>query len=174
DSLGYGNDNGADRGWKAVAGSSDVNNPAGFVSANLGAMGLSYDKFDIRAAESVEGDRLGCRIVGGGIAPGVADRQCKQGPSLAMLDHYYPTILWDSVDLSSAMHDGSGVREQADDAGLINQWLDAANSGNEKAFWGSGDGLAYDLASPNGTSKGILLSRMGGLFVQDSYVDYTG
>src|SRR5262249_35118346 len=144
----------------------DVDNPAGFVPANLGAMGLAYDKFDIRASESGEGDRLGCRIVGGGIDAGVADRQCKQGPSLAMLDHYYPIILWDSVDLdesAGAMHDGSGVgQEQADDAGLINQWLDAAASGNEKAFWGSGDGLAQDMATSPGTSMGQLLARMGG------------
>jgi hypothetical protein len=50
DSLGYGSDNGADRGWKAVA--TDLrnpNDPAGFVPANLGAMGTAYDKFDIRA-----------------------------------------------------------------------------------------------------------------------------
>jgi len=178
DSLGYGNDNGADRGWKAVAGSNDVNNPAGFVSANLGAMGLAYDKFDIRASESGEGDRPGCRIVGGGVDAGVADRQCKQGPTVAMLDHYYNTIIWESVDLDNsagAMHDGSGVgQEQADDAGLINQWLDASASGNEKAFWGNGDGLTQDMANSNGTSMGNLLSRMGGLFVQDNYFDFTG
>jgi hypothetical protein len=178
DSLGFGVDNGADRGWKAVPGSSDVNNPAGFVPVNLGAMGLNYDKFDIRAAESGEGDRPGCRIVGGGIDAGVSDRQCKQGPTVAMLDHYYNTILWDSVDLdesSGAMHDGSGVgQEQSDDAGLINQWLDLAASGRERAFWGGGDGLAQDLANSNGTSCGILLARMGGLFLQDNYHDYSG
>src|SRR5262249_46189328 len=84
DSLGYGNDNGADRGWKSVGlqdpGGNYPNDPAGFVPANLGAMGTAYDKYDIRASESGEGDRLGCRIVGGGIDAGVADRQCKQGP----------------------------------------------------------------------------------------------
>jgi hypothetical protein len=52
--------------------------------------------------------------------------------------------------------------------------LDAAASGNEKAFWGNGDGLTQDLANSNGTSCGILLSRMGGLFVQDNYFDFTG
>jgi hypothetical protein len=178
DSLGYGNDNGADRGWKAVAGSSDVNDPAGFVPVNLGAMGVAYDKFDIRAAESGEGDRPGCRIVGGGIDAGVADRQCKQGPTVAMLDHYYNAIIWDSVDLdesAGAMHDGSGIgQEQSDDAGLINQWLDLAASGNEKGFWGNGDGLTQDLATSHGTSCGILLSRMGGLFIQDNYFQFSG
>jgi hypothetical protein len=179
DSLGYGSDNGAERGWKATSSDpSNPNNPAGFVPANLGAMGTAYDKFDIRASESGEGDRLGCRIVGGGVDAGVSDRQCKQGPTVTMLDHYYSTIIWDSEDLdesAGAMHDGSGTgQEQSDDAGIINQWLDTAASGNEKAFWGNGDGLAQDLANSAGTSCGILLSRMGGLFVEDNYFDFTG
>jgi hypothetical protein len=179
DSLGYGVDNGAERGWKAIASDpSNPNDPSGFVPANLGAMGVAYDKFDIRASESGEGDRLGCRIVGGGIDAGVSDRQCKQGPTVAMLDHYYDTIIWDSEDLdesAGAMHDGSGIaQEQSDDAGIINQWLDAATAGDEKAFWGNGDGLTQDLANSNGTSCGILLARMGGLYQQDNYFDFTG
>jgi hypothetical protein len=177
DSLGYGSDNGADRGWKAVAGSNDPNNVAGFVPVNLGAMGTAYDKYDIRASESQEGARLGCRIVGGGVDAGVSDRQCKQGPSVAMLDRFYNTIIWDSVDLdgsSGTMHDGLGVgSEQSDDPGIINQWLDLAASGNEKAFWANGDGLTQDLNGAAGSSA-TLLGRMGGLFVQDNYFDFTG
>src|SRR5262249_14233674 len=72
-------------------------------------------------------------------------------------------------------HDGSGVgQEQSDDAGIINDWLDAAASGNEKAFWGNGDGLAQDLANSAGSSCGILLARMGALWEQDNYLDFSG
>src|SRR5678815_5110975 len=61
-----------------------------------------------------------------------------------------------------------------DDSGLINQWLDAADAGNEKAFWANGDGIAQDLANSNGTSMGLLLARMGGLFIENNYFDFTG
>jgi hypothetical protein len=46
-SLGYSNDNGADRGWKAVAGSNE--RPRRASSANW-ARWAAYDKFDIRAS----------------------------------------------------------------------------------------------------------------------------
>src|SRR5262249_38195883 len=118
------------------------------------------------------------RIVGGGVDAGVSDRQCKQGPTVAMLDHYYNTIIWDSVDLdesAGAMHDGSGIgQEQSDDAGIVNQWLDAASSGNQKAVLGNGHALSKDPANPTGPSCGILLARMGALFQEDNYFDFTG
>lgn len=173
DSLGYGLDNGAERGWKrSLANVNGIDSQSGFVPANLGQVGLAYDKFDVRAAGYQEGDRPGCRY---SVYPAsLADKQCKQGPTLDMLDFYYNTIIWESGDLrngTSAIDDGESPSEQSHDSGLILAWLARAAIGNEKAFWGSGDGLAQDMASPPSTESEILLNVMGATWVGDSYFD---
>ena len=180
DSLGYGLDSGAERGFKRLreeppgSGSFTLD----FVPENLGQVGLAYDKFDIRAADAGEADRLGCRYVGGSVAPEVAGKQCRQGPTLAMLDYYYNTVLWESGLLdngSGAMHDCSGVNdEHSCDAWLIDAWLAAAGSGNEKALFLSGDGIAQDLAISGTPSMTALADRVGLVYLQDSYFKASG
>ena len=179
DSLGYGVDNGASRGWKrTVANWTDRNDPVGFVAENLGQSGVAYDKYDQRASESGEANRLGCRIVGGGIEPELAGVQCKQGPTPAMLDYYYSTIIWDGGDLDDAngvLHDCSGLnQEQSCDAGLLNQWIALAASGNEKALWVIGDGVGEDLAISGTASMSTLANNMGLVFVGDNYFEVSG
>jgi len=148
------------------------------VAENLGQVGIAYDKFDVRGAESREADRPGCRTVGGGIATAVAGKQCKQGPTVAMLDYYYYTVLWDAGDLDDgwgALHDCSGANgEQSCDAGLLNSWLDLAAPGNEKALLAMGDGVAEDLALSGTPSMSALAGRLGVQFVADSYFAASG
>lgn len=173
DSLGYGVDNGAGRGWKATPTSSSADDPSGFVAANLGQNGLAYDQFDITGAEFPEGDRPGCRLASP-VAPELAGKQCKQGPTLAMLDFYYRAILWDSGPLATGtMHDGASLGEQSNDAKLIRDWLALGALGHEKAFWGAGNGLANDLAGSAGDAP-ALLADMGAALDQDDYFVFSG
>jgi hypothetical protein len=178
DSLGFGLDNGAERGWKQLLGNlGNPDNPAGFVPANLGQVGLGYDKYDIRAAEWREGDRPGCRLATDW-HPSLGSRQCKQGPTLAMLDYYYKAIIWDSGDLDfsrAAMHDGSGVNgEQSDDAALVGNWLALASSANRESFWGMGDGLVQDLTLSATPSTIGLLNTMGTIWIDNDYATFSG
>jgi hypothetical protein len=149
-----------------------------YVAENLGQVGLAYDKFDIRAADWREADRLGCRTVGGGVEPAYLPLQCKQGPTLAMLDRYYGTVLWEAGDLghdAGALHDCSGVNgEQSCDAWLLDAWLAAAGPGVEKALLLSGDGVAQDLAISGTPSMTALADRVGLVYLQDSYFKASG
>jgi hypothetical protein len=179
DSLGYGRDDGASRGWKRTPDNwTDRNDPVGFVPENLGQSGVAYDKFDQRASESGEANRIGCRIVGGGVLPELQGVQCKQGPTPAMLDEYYDTIIYDAGDLDNgagALHDCSGIaQEQSCDAGILSQWLDLAADGNEKALFILGDGAAQDLAISGTASMDLLRSTMGFVHVRDNYFQYSG
>jgi len=180
DTLGYGKDDGSERGWKQTNSNwNNVDNASGFVAENRGSAGLAYDKFDVRAAGAGEGDRPGCRLASDWVgSPNLGPLQCKQGPSPAMLAYYYKILIWGSGDLDNstgAMHDGSGVaHEQSDDAGLIRQWLASAGLGSEKAFWGSGDGLAQDMNDSGAPSMTGLLADMGTTFVDDNYYTHSG
>jgi hypothetical protein len=95
DSLGYGKNNGAGRGWWENDPSTtnpDPNDPDNWVFPNLGQKGLAFDWYDITAAESGWGNRPGCRLA---VAPPeLQGKQCKQGPTPEMLKTYYNTILW--------------------------------------------------------------------------------
>ena len=62
DSLGYGKNNGAKKGWKGLGAGSDPNDPAGFVAANNGQAGLNFDLYEIRASESSEAGHPGVRF----------------------------------------------------------------------------------------------------------------
>jgi hypothetical protein len=171
DSLGYGKNNGAGRGWwenDPSTSNPDPNDPDNRVFANLGQKGLAFDWFDITGAESVEGDRPGCRLATS--PPELADRQCKQGPTPEMLKTYYNIILWMSADLeSSTLHDGVDVGEQSDDVGLIRDFLANASQEEGRAVWLAGDGVAHDLATSAGDASALLNSFFGAVYESDNY-----
>jgi hypothetical protein len=175
DSLGYGKNNGAGRGWWENDPSStnpDPDDPNNWVFPNQGHKGLAFDWFDIQAAESGEGDRPGCRLA---LAPPeLQDRQCKQGPTPEMLAFYYNTILWMSQDLDTGvLHDGADSGQQSNDVALIQGFLASSSPGNERAVWLDGDGVANDLStSPDaGQSLTLLNDFFATIFEADSYRD---
>jgi len=141
DSTGFGKNNGAGVGWKGPG--TDPNNPAGFVAKNLGQSGLSLDLYEIRAAESAEGGHLGSRLAAATGAE--AAKVSLAGPSAAMLNFYYNTIIYASGDLSgSTIFDAFDNQEQANDISLFTAYLNGANAGSPRAMWLSGDGIMDD------------------------------
>jgi hypothetical protein len=173
DSLGYGKNNGAGRGWwedEPSTSNPDQDDPSNWVFPNLGQKGLSFDWFDIQASESAEGDRPGCRLAAA--PPDLADRQCRQGPTPAMLAFYYNTILWAADDLETGvLHDGADFQEQSDDVALVNGWITGADGANPRAFYLAADGAANDLSNSidAGQSLTLLNSVFGTILQSEDY-----
>ena len=152
DSLGYGKSNGATQGWFGLGPNTDPNDPAGFVSANLGQYGLNYDHYDIRAAESAEAGHPGVRFAFNPAA--IALKRDTSGPSAAQLAAFYTTVLWASGDLNSGtIHDSFEPQESADDIALLQGFLAGATPANRRGVFLDGDGIMEDgaLRSDDGT-----------------------
>jgi hypothetical protein len=176
DSLGYGKNNGAKKGWKGLGPGSDPNDPAGFVPANLGQAGLNFDLYEIRASESAEAGHPGVRLATN--LGAIAAKGDKSGPSAAMLGALYSTILHAAGDLSSnTLHDATDSQEGADDITLYDNWVTGATGANRRGLWLAGDGIMEDatLVSDDGT---VLLpfinNRFGASLVSENYKVYTG
>jgi hypothetical protein len=164
DSLGFGKNTGAGRGWKEDDPSTSNPNPDdpdNWVYPNLGQKGLSFDWFDINAAESAEGGRPGCRLAPI-VFPQLIDRQCKQGPTPLMLKTYYNTVLWMSDNLEmGVLHDGIDSQEQSSDVELIRDYLATSDAQAIRAMWLAGDGAANDLANSLGNAPILLANYFG-------------
>ena len=152
DTLGYGKNDGATSGWKALGPGSDPNDPAGFVAANLGQYGLNYDHYDVRAAESQEAGRPGTRFAVNTGA--IALKRDTSGPSAAQLAALYTTVIHLTGDLDTGtLADGYDPQEQADDIALYDGFLAGATPANRRGVWLSGDAIMEDasLNSDDGT-----------------------
>jgi hypothetical protein len=176
DTLGYGKDNGAKKGWKGLGPGSDPNDPAGFVAANHGQAGMNFDLYEIRAAESAEAGHPGVRLATN--AGAIAAKGDKSGPSAAMLATFYTTVLHSAGDLSSnTLHDGFDSQEGADDITLYDNWITGATSTNRRGLWLSGDGIMEDgtFVSDNGTVLlPFLNNRFGASLAAENYKVYSG
>src|SRR5688572_9138515 len=143
DTLCYGRSDGAKKGWKPATWNADPNDPAGFVAANLGQVGINYDLYEIRAAESAEAGHPGVRLANNlGVYAAKGD---KSGPSAAMLGALYRTVLHFTGDLDgSTLHDGFDSQEGADDLTLYSNFLAGATLANRRGLWLSGDAILED------------------------------
>jgi hypothetical protein len=163
DTLLYGKNNGATSGWKGLGPNSDPDDPAGFVAANLGQYGVSYDHYDIRGAESAEAGHPGVRLANN---PGaIANKRDTSGPSQAMLGALYSTIAWSSGDLDhGTIHDAFDAQESANDILLLSNFLAGATPPNRRGLFLSGDGIAEDAfkISDNGTHLAPFLQNTFG------------
>jgi hypothetical protein len=176
DSLGYGKNNGAKKGWKGLGPGSDPNDPAGFVAANLGQPGLNFDLYEIRASESAEAGHPGVRLASN--LGGVAAKGDKSGPSATMLANLYDIVLHASGDLSvGTLHDAFDSQEGADDITLYDNWVTGASASDRRGLWVSGDGVMEDgtFNSDDGTVLlPFLNNRFGASLVSGNYKVYTG
>jgi hypothetical protein len=140
DTLGYGKGNGAACGWRASTPAiTDANDPAGFVAANLGQYGARFDQYDIGAASSYEGGRLGGRF--SAMENSLRPWEAKVGPSLAMLEAFYSTIIYTSGRLRGSTLGPMAETPNFGDAELLNQFLQQSGPGNLKVVWLTGESL---------------------------------
>jgi len=176
DSLGYGKNNGATQGWKQISPAASTEDPAGFVSANLGQYGLNFDHYDVRASESSEAGHMGVRFA---TNPGaIALKGDKSGPSAAQLATFYTTVLHISGDLSSGtLSDGFESQESANDLSIYSGFLAGATAANRKGIWLSGDGIMEDgaLNSDDGTHLyPFLTDNFGSDLTSGNYKAFSG
>jgi hypothetical protein len=175
DTLGYGKNNGASQGWKgtgpAATSSDQADNPAGFVSANLGQYGLNYDHFDINGAEGGEAGHPGVRFATN--VGAIANKGDKSGPSAAQLASLYNSVLYLAADLddgSSTLHDGVTEGQGADDITLFQGFLNSATAGNRKSMWLSGEGIMQDGAfRADATLYTFLTDNFGSDLTSENY-----
>lgn len=176
DTLGYGKNNGAKKGWKGLGPGSDPNDPAGFVAANNGQAGLNFDLYEIRASESAEAGHPGVRLATNTGA--IAGKGDKSGPSAAMLAALYSTVLHAAGDLNDkTLHDTFDSQEGADDITLYDNWVTGATAANRRGLWLAGDGIMEDATfnSDDGTFLlPFLNGRFGASLVSENYKVYTG
>jgi hypothetical protein len=171
DSLGYGKNNGAGRGWwedEPSTSNPDPDDPSNWVFPNLGQKGLAFDWFDIQASESAEADRPGCRL--NDSPADLLDRQCKQGPTPDMLKEFYNTIMWMADDLETGvLHDGIDAQEQSDDVALVQDFLATSAAGSERAIYLAADGAGNDLANSFGNAPTLLSNFFGAVLDAEDY-----
>ena len=176
DTLGYGKNNGAKKGWKGLGPGSDPNDPAGFVAANHGQAGLNFDLYEIRASESAEAGHPGVRLATN--LGAVAAKGDKSGPSAAMLGALYSTVLHAAGDLNDkTLHDAFDSQEGADDITLYDNWVTGATAANRRGLWLAGDGIMEDatINSDDGTVlMPFLNGRFGASLVAENYKAYSG
>jgi hypothetical protein len=175
DSLCYGKNNGATAGWKGLGPGSDPNDPAGFVSANLGQYGLNFDHYDIRAAESREAGHPGVRFAPntGALLP----KRDTSGPSAAQLAALYTAVLHFTGELDYTLHSATEQHEGANDVALYGGFLTGASPANRRGVWLSGDdimedgwsGTAYDPAL-----RTFLNDTFGSDLTSESYKAFSG
>ncbi len=174
DSLGFGKNNGAKKGWKGLGAGSDPDDPAGFVAANNGQAGLNYDLYEIKGSEASEAGHPGVRFATN--LAGYALKGDTSGPSAAMLANLYDLVLHSSGDLSAGtLHDSFDPDEAAKDIDLYEGFLTGATGGDRRGLWLSGDGIMEDswLNSDNGAFLYPFLSEvLGADYGSRNYKDY--
>ncbi len=161
DTLGFGKNNGAKKGWKATGASyTNPNDPSGFVAANNGQAGLSFDLFETRASESSEAGHVGVRNADNATWA-AADHS---GPSQDMLDAFYSMVLYIGGDLSANTLADNDDSEGGNDVQLLRNFMDAGTPSLPKGVWLSGDGLvedAYLVSTGTDPMDAFLAARMG-------------
>jgi hypothetical protein len=159
DSLGYGKNNGAKKGWKGLGPGSDPDDPAGFVPANLGQAGLNFDLFEYRSGHAFAGS-VGSRL--DGTTPAAGPRGATSGPSPAMLAAFYRTVAHLGGDAQAPLQDGT--YDRGDDVRLYDDWLTGATADNLRNLWISGNNVAEWAildSEPGGDLQAFLQNRLG-------------
>jgi hypothetical protein len=142
------------------------------IEAALAALGRDWDRMDLRAESSRQGNGIGNRLLGAGRYR--LDRG-SIGPSNDHLQQY-------SVMLINSGHFGSGVvfsdggtgmpDDPTNDVGFLDQWI---NEGRAKGLWLSGDALAADFsAASSGPKPAFLSGTLGAALIAPSYRDFVG
>ncbi len=179
DTLGYGKNNGASQGWKglgpAATSEAQANNPAGYVAANNGQYGLSFDHYDINGSESSQAGHLGVRFAQNvGL---IANKGDKSGPTASQLATLYGSVFYSAADLDDdqgTLHDAVTSGQGANDIALLEGFLNGATASSRKSIWLSGEGFLQDAVNRNTSDLyDFLTDTFGADFVQPNVKIYT-
>ncbi len=175
DSLGMNaaNKRGGSNGWSA-SGDADVNDPTYFVRRHVGQAGTTFDKYDIKASESLNTNSgsIGSRIAFSNPAnTQIEGKRSFQGPSPTMLTSFYKILFTVTGDLNSSVW-GPFNNKSSNDAGIMTSF---ATSGDpldpNRGFYTIGDG--WNEAA-TGAAYAFITSILGADLISTSYLSYSG
>jgi hypothetical protein len=140
------------------------------IEAALTALGRSWDRFDLRAESSHQGNGIGNRLLGAG------RYRLARGPIGPSNDHLaqYKVILLNTghFPAGTCISDGGTATpdDPTDDVGFLDQWI---NEGPAKGLWLSGDNIATDFSwATTGPKPGFLNTTLCASLISESYRDY--
>lgn len=131
-------------------------------------LGRTWDRYDLRAEGSFEGNGIGNRFLG----PGKYAIRGHIGPSLTQLDHY-KVILINNGTLGeySTFSDGHrGMSDPTDDIAAMQAYL---TEGPSRGLWLSGRDIATDFQH-NGYKRPFMEDYLGAVWDHNSYSAYSG
>ena len=163
---------GQNNGWAAPAGAGvngEVNNPAYFVNKNASA-GTSWDKYDVKGAESTSAghNSLGARLSNRAHAVGdlLIGKDEANAPTPDMLKGYYKVILLLSGDLNTNVL-GPFTDRSANDVGILKDFLLSSTKSARKALFAGGNGFVEN-ASLSGAAQADLINNYLGVALNAS------
>jgi hypothetical protein len=164
---------GGNNGWSA-AGDADVNDPTYFVRRHIGQAGTTFDKFDIKASESLTTNTgsLGSRLGFSNPANTQIDGQKSlQGPSATMLTTFYRVLVTLTGDLNSSIW-GPFANKSSNDAGIMTSFATSGDpSDPNRGFYTAGDGWNEAATGPAYT---FITSILGADLINVSYLANSG
>jgi hypothetical protein len=143
-----------------------------WIEEALVMLGRTWDRFDVRAESSRQGNGIGNRILGPG------RYRLDRGPIGPSLDHLaqYKVMLLNNghfqrgVNISDGGH--SVPDDPTNDVTFLDQWI---SEGPYKGLWLSGDNIASDFANASsGPKKGFLWRELAADLDAESYRNESG
>ena len=141
------------------------------IEAALAGIGHTWDRFDLRAEASWQGNGIGNRVLGAG------RYRLDRGPIGPSMDHLtqYNVMLVNNGRFSAWVNfsdGGTGTPDDpTDDVTFLKNWI---SEGRYKGLWLSGDNIACDFTKPmSGPKPGFLSTELAADLIDCSYVDLT-
>jgi hypothetical protein len=146
---------------------SDLRGPQFRIEIGFHNLGVSRDRYDVRASTSAMGNDLGSRFdplnyANGDHAP---------GPLPSLLNEVYKVILWNTGSLNSTNFSYGSTATGADAGNavdLLNNWLKTTTDG--KYLWVNGDGNSRFL-NRTGNRLTFLNTTLGTVYIGAQYRD---
>jgi len=165
---------GGSNGWSAPGGGADVNDPTYFVRRHVGQAGTTFDKYDIKASESLDASSgsLGSRL-------GFADPSNTQidgkrsfgGPSVTMMNKFYKVLFLLTGDLNSQIW-GPFRDKSANDVGIMTSFATSGDpSDPNRGLYVAGNG--WNEAA-TGAAYTFITTILGADLINVSYLAASG
>ncbi len=164
---------GGSNGWSA-AGDADVNDPTYFVRRHVGQAGTTFDKYDIKASESLTTNTgsIGSRVAFSNPTNTQIDGQKSlQGPSPTMLTTFYKVLVTLTGDLNSSIW-GPFNNKSSNDAGIMTSFATSGDPTDpNRGFYTTGDGWNEAATGP---AYAFITSILGADLINVSYLANSG
>jgi FlgD Ig-like domain len=167
------NKRGGSNGWSS-RGDVDVNDPTGFVRRHVGQAGTTFDKYDIKASESLSTNTgsIGSRSAFTNPAnTQVNGKRSFQGPSPTMLTTFYKVLFTVTGDLNSSLW-GPFNNKSSNDVGIMTQFATSGDpSDPNRGLYTVGNGWNEAATGPAFT---FVTQILGADLTSVNYIEESG